>query len=168
MGNRLMVNHISKRVAARLVGVLLLCFASTASAQQRERLPIEQLRAFTEVYGAVRQAYLESVEHEVLIRNAIEGLLKIDPHAAYWDPEEFRELMGESRDTVGGVGLEVTERGRALRVVSTLENSPGERAGLKPDDALLKIDDVDVQEMRLSQAVKLLRGKPGSPVRLTI
>jgi carboxyl-terminal processing protease len=161
-------NNIKKRALVGLAMAGLLACASPAHAQERERLPIEKLRSFTEVYGAVRQTYLESVEHDVLIRNAIEGLLKVDPYAAYLDPEEFRELQAAPRGTVGGIGVEVTQRRGALRVVSAIEGSPAARAGLQPQDALLKIDDVDAQEMRLSEAVKLLRGKPGTAMKLTI
>ena len=80
-------------------------------------MPIEKLRAFTEVYGLMRQSNVEAVDHDVLIRNAIEGLLKVDPLAAYIDPDEFRELQAGPRAGIAGVGLEMTSRAGALLLV---------------------------------------------------
>ncbi|HET7672412.1 MAG TPA: S41 family peptidase [Burkholderiales bacterium] len=152
----------------RTIAVLLAAWTSLAGAQERERLPVEQLRTFVEVYGAVRQHYIRQLDHEVLIRNAIEGLVKSDPNAAYLSPEEFRELQAGPNPAVASIGVEVTEREGGLRIVSAMEGTPAFRAGLRPHDQVLKVDGVGVQDMRLAEAVKLLRGEPGSAVRLSI
>jgi len=157
------------RNALAALGFAAIALASgPCGAQERERLPVEKLRAFTDVYAVMRQNYVEPVDHDVLIRGAIEGLLKVDPYAAYLGPEEFKELQVGTQGNVGGVGMELTVRAGALRIVSPIEGAPASRAGLRPQDALLKIDAVDLQEMRLGDAVKLLRGPPGTSVKLTI
>jgi carboxyl-terminal processing protease len=126
------------------------------------------LRKFAEVYGALRQSHVESLDHEVMIRAAIDGLLRLDPNGAYYDAEEFKELQAGLRSGVGSVGLEVTERRRAVRIVSAIEDSPAARAGLKPDDVITKIDDHDIADLKLAEAVKLLRGKAGTRVTVSV
>jgi carboxyl-terminal processing protease len=152
----------------RIVAVMLLLSSAVAGAQERERLPVEQLRKFAEVYGAIRTNYIEATDHEVLVRHAIEGLLKIDPQGQFLDAEEFSALQRGPEPGVGGLGVEITMRRGTVRLVSPMDDSPASRAGLKPNDALLKIDDVDLQDKGLPEAVKLLRGKPGTQVRLSV
>src|SRR5262249_16780777 len=156
----------SMRYTKRLIAFLLFCLPSVLIAQ--ERVPIEKLRAFAHVYAAVPHNSIEVLDHDVMIRNAIEGLLKVDPLAAYLEGDEYKELFAGSANARAGIGVEVTQKAGTLRVVSPIEGTPAAQAGLKADDAILKIDDVDVQEKRLSDAVKLLRGKPGSTVKLSV
>lgn len=152
----------------RLGFAVLLCWALAGAAQERDKLPIEKLRTFVEVYSLVRHAYLRPLEHDALIRGAIEGLLKMDPHAAYLDAEEYRELQyGVTDGRVASIGVEVIDRG-GMRVVAPIEDGPAFRAGVKPGDTIVKVDDVDVQERKLAEAVKLLRGTPDSTVKLTL
>lgn len=152
----------------RTLLALLLAWTPLAWTQERERLPIEQLRTFADVYALVRQHAMPAVDHPALIRSAIEGLLKIDPYGAYLSPEEFRELQDGPRRDMGGIGIEVVERQGGVRIVAPIEGGPAARAGLRPYDHIVKIDGIDVQEMRVAEAVKLLRGEPGSATRLTI
>ena len=152
----------------RTIVVFLAAWASLAGAQERERLPMEDMRLFGEVYGVMRRYYVQAIDHPVLIRSAIEGLLKMDPYGAFLSPEEFRELQAGPRPDVASIGVEVLEREGGVRIVAPLEGSPASRAGLKPYDRILNIDGIDVREMRVSEAFKLLRGEAGTTTRLTI
>ena len=112
----------------RIAAVMLLLSSAVAGGQERERLPIEQLRKFAEVYGAIRANYIDATDHEVLVRHAIEGLLKIDPQGQFLDAEEFSALQRGPEPGVGGLGVEITMRRGTVRLVSPMDDSPASRA----------------------------------------
>ena len=168
---------ISKFKSASLVmaGVLagvLLSLNFSASAQRettRLPLPVEELRAFAEVFGAIKAGYVEPVEDKRLITEAINGMLSgLDPHSAYLDTEAFKELQVGTQGEFGGLGIEVGMEDGFVKVVSPIEDTPAFRAGLKPGDLIIKLDDTPVKGMSLNDAVKRMRGKPKAPIRLTI
>ena len=132
-------------------------------------LPIEELRAFTEVFGRVKTDYVEPVEDKKLITEAINGMLTgLDPHSAYLDQEAFRELQVGTQGEFGGLGIEVGMEDGFVKVVSPIDDSPASRAGLKPGDLIVKLDDSSVKGMTLNDAVKRMRGKPNTNITLTI
>src|SRR5882724_12489418 len=132
-------------------------------------LPIEELRAFTDVFGAIKTNYVEPVEDKKLITEAITGMLTgLDPHSAYLDADAFRELQVGTQGQFGGLGIEVGMEEGFVKVVSPIEDTPAFRAGLKPGDFIIKIDDTSVKGMTLNDAVKRMRGKPKTNIRLTI
>jgi carboxyl-terminal processing protease len=168
MGLRL--RNIGLVLAGALAGVLVsLNFQAIADRAARAPLPVEELRAFTEVFGAIKQNYVESVADKKLITEAINGMLTgLDPHSAYLDAEAFRELQVGTQGQFGGLGIEVGMEDGFVKVVSPIEDTPAYRAGIKPGDLIVKIDDTPVKGMTLSDAVKRMRGKPGSQITLTI
>src|SRR5918993_2392766 len=118
-------------------------------------LPIEELRAFTEVFGRVKSDYVEPVEDKKLITEAINGMLTgLDPHSAYLDQEAFRELQVGTQGEFGGLGIEVGMEDGFVKVVSPIEDTPAFRAGLKPGDLIIRLDDTPVKGMTLNDAVK--------------
>src|SRR5918994_5854635 len=132
-------------------------------------LPIEELRAFTEVFGRVKSDYVEQVEDRKLITEAINGMLTgLDPHSAYLDQEAFRELQVGTQGEFGGLGIEVGMEDGFVKVVSPIDDSPASRAGLKPGDLIVKLDETSVKGMTLNDAVKRMRGKPNTNITLTI
>src|ERR671912_654829 len=132
-------------------------------------LPIEELRAFTEVFGRVKSDYVEPVEDKKLITEAINGMLTgLDPHSAYLDQEAFRELQVGTQGQFGGLGIEVGMEDGFVKVVSPIEDTPAFRAGIKPGDLIIKLDDTPVKGMSLNDAVKKMRGKPNTSIILTI
>src|SRR5213083_942985 len=153
-----------------VAGVLIsLNFQAVADRAARTVLPIEELRAFTEVFGAIKTNYVEPVEDKKLITEAINGMLTgLDPHSAYLDQEAFRELQVGTQGQFGGLGIEVGMEDGFVKVVSPIEDTPAFRAGLKPGDFIIKIDDTSVKGMTLNDAVKRMRGKPKTNIRLTI
>ncbi|GAA5783852.1 peptidase S41 [Chitiniphilus shinanonensis] len=132
-------------------------------------LPIEELRAFSAVFGLIKQNYVEPVDDKKLISEAIKGMVAgLDPHSSYLDEDAFKDLQENTQGEFGGLGLEVNMEDGLVRVVSPIEDTPAFRAGVKAGDYIVKIDDTQVQGLSLSEAVNKMRGKPGSNVRLTL
>src|SRR6185295_11307303 len=157
-----------------LVGVVAgvfisLNFEAIAQRAARSGLPIEELRAFTEVFGAIKSNYVEPVEDKKLITEAITGMLTgLDPHSAYLDAEAFKELRISTKGEFGGLGIEVGMEDGYVKVVSPIEGTPAFKAGIKPNDLIIKLDDTPVKGMSLGDAVKKMRGPKGTKITLTI
>ena len=153
-----------------LLGVLVsLNLTAVAQRDLVAPLPIEELRAFTEVFGRVKSDYVEPVEDKKLITEAINGMLSgLDPHSAYLDAEAFKELQVGTQGQFGGLGIEVGMEDGFVKVVSPIEDTPAFRAGIKPGDLIIRLDDTPVKGMTLADAVKRMRGKPKTQITLTI
>jgi carboxyl-terminal processing protease len=153
-----------------VAGVLIsLNFQAIADRAGRAPIPYEELRAFTEVFGAVKTNYVEPVEDKKLITEAINGMLTgLDPHSAYLDQEAFKELQVGTQGQFGGLGIEVGMEDGFIKVISPIEDTPAFKAGIKPNDLIVKLDDTPVKGMTLNDAVKRMRGKPKTQITLTI
>ena len=153
-----------------VAGVLIsLNFQAVADRATRTTLPIEELRAFTEVFGAIKTNYVEPVEDKKLITEAINGMLTgLDPHSAYLDQEAFKELQVGTQGQFGGLGIEVGMEDGFVKVISPIEDTPAFKAGIKPNDLIIKLDETPVKGMSLNDAVKRMRGKPNTTITLTI
>jgi len=153
-----------------VAGVLIsLNFQAVADRAGRTTLPIEELRAFTEVFGAIKTNYVEPVEDKRLITEAINGMLTgLDPHSAYLDQEAFKELQVGTQGQFGGLGIEVGMEDGFVKVISPIEDTPAFKAGIKPNDLIIKLDETPVKGMSLNDAVKRMRGKPNTSITLTI
>jgi carboxyl-terminal processing protease len=129
----------------------------------------EDLEAFTNVLSIVQKNYVDQVDTKKLIEGAINGMLvSLDPHSAYLTPELYKELQVETKGSFGGLGIEITNRNGMLTVVAPIEDTPAARAGVKPQDVILKIDGEFTKDMSLVEAVKKMRGPKGTKVKLTI
>jgi len=161
-------------IAGVLIGVAIsLNFSAVAQRDSASRaqlpLPIEELRAFTEVFGRVKQDYVEPVEDKKLITEAINGMLTgLDPHSAYLDQEAFREMQVGTQGEFGGLGIEVGMEDGFVKVISPIDDTPASRAGVLAGDLIVKLDETSVKGMSLNDAVKQMRGKPNTNIRLTI
>src|SRR3989441_2895991 len=153
-----------------IAGVLIsLNFQAVADRAARTVLPIEELRAFTEVFGAIKTNYVEPVEDKKLITEAINGMLTgLDPHSAYLDQEAFKELQVGTQGQFGGLGIEVGMEDGFVKVISPIEDTPAFKAGIRPGDLIVKLDETPVKGMTLTDAVKKMRGKPNTQITLTI
>ena len=150
-------------------GVALSLNFSAIADREPEPLPIEDLRAFTEIFGKIKSDYVEPVEDKKLITEAINGMLAgLDPHSSYLDAEAFKELQVGTQGEFGGLGIEVGMEDGFVKVVSPIEDTPAYKAGVKSGDLVIKLDDTPVKGMTLNDAVKRMRGKPGSNIILTI
>jgi len=153
-----------------IAGVLIsLQFSAIANKDSAEPLPIEELRAFSEVFGRIKSDYVEPVTDKKLITEAITGMLTgLDPHSAYLDADAFKELQIGTQGEFGGLGIEVGIEDGLVKVISPIEDSPAYHAGMKSGDLIIKLDDVMVKSLTLGDAVKRMRGKPGSKIILTV
>ena len=154
-----------------LAGVLLsLNFSAVAQKDgARSPLPVEELRSFAEVFGAIKSHYVEPVEDKKLISEAINGMLTgLDPHSAYLDRDAYRELQVGTQGEFGGLGIEVGMEDGFVKVVSPIEDTPAYRAGIKSGDLIIKLDETPVKGMSLNDAVKRMRGKPKTAIKLTV
>ncbi len=161
-------------VAGIVIGIAIsLNFSAVAQRESATRqplpLPIEELRAFTEVFGRVKQDYVEPVEDKKLITEAINGMLTgLDPHSAYLDQESFKEMQVGTQGEFGGLGIEVGMEDGFVKVISPIDDTPASRAGVMAGDLIVKLDDNSVKGMTINDAVKKMRGRPNTPIRLTI
>ena len=157
-------------VSLGLVGGILISLQLSAVAERSAApLPIDELRSFTEVYGRVKNDYVEAVDDKELIEEAINGMLSgLDPHSAYLNEEAFNEMKVGTQGEFGGLGIEVSMEDGFVKVVAPIEDTPAWNAGLKSGDLIIKLDESNVKGMTLNDAVKLMRGKPGTDIILTI
>jgi carboxyl-terminal processing protease len=153
-----------------IAGVLVsLHFSAIADKDTETTLPIEELRSFSEVFGRIKNDYVEPVDDKKLITGAINGMLSsLDPHSAYLNVEDFKELQVGTQGEFGGLGIEVGMEDGLVKVVSPIEDTPAFQAGIKTGDLIFKLDDTLVKGLTLNDAVKHMRGKPGSKITLTI
>ena len=158
-------------VCAGLAGGILISLQFSAMAQKETRvsLPVEELRIFAEIFNAIKQGYVEPVEDKKLITHAISGMLSnLDPHSAYLDSDAFKDLQTSTQGEFGGLGIEVGMEDGLVKVISPIEDTPADRAGVKAGDLIFKLDDKLVKGMTLTDAVKRMRGKPKTQIKLSI
>jgi carboxyl-terminal processing protease len=140
-----------------------------ASKEAVAPLPLEELKTLTDVYGKIKSDYVESVEDKKLIMDAIQGMLAgLDPHSSFLDAESFKDVRVDTEGQFGGLGIEVTMENGFVKVVAPIEDTPAARAGLKSGDLIIRLDDKAVKGMALNDAVRIMRGKPGSDITLTV
>ena len=156
--------------AGLMGGVLIsLQFSAMAEKEPRAMIPIEELRTFAEVFNAIKQGYVEPIDDKKLITHAISGMLSnLDPHSTYLDVDAFKDLQVGTQGEFGGLGIEVGMEDGLVKVVSPIEDTPADRAGVKPGDLIFKLDDTLVKGLTLSDAVKRMRGKPKTQIKLSI
>lgn len=132
-------------------------------------LPVEDLRRFTDVFMRIKRNYVSEVEDRDLLDNAIKGMLSgLDPHSAYLDEREFRDLQVGTSGEFGGLGIEVGMEDGFIKVISPIDDTPASRAGIRAGDLIIRLDDTPVKGMTLSDAVNRMRGKRGTDITLTI
>jgi carboxyl-terminal processing protease len=132
-------------------------------------LPLDDLRTFTEVFARIKNDYVEPIEDTALLENAIRGMLSgLDPHSAYLVPDDYQELQAGTSGEFGGLGIEVGMEDGFVKVIAPIDDTPAQQAGVEAGDLVVRLDDTPVKGMSLADAVKVMRGKPGTDIVLTI
>lgn len=169
------MNTVTRYAVVLTLGIFVGVGLTLERAVQAERedtlkpLPLEDLRVFTEVYGKIKTDYVEPVEDDRLLNDAIEGMLGgLDPHSAYLSPESFKDIRIGTEGQFGGLGIEVTMENGFVKVVAPIDDTPAYDAGMKAGDLIIRLDDKQVKGMTLNEAVRLMRGEPGSSIKLTV
>ncbi|OUR65662.1 peptidase S41 [Methylophaga sp. 42_25_T18] len=137
--------------------------------ESRPDIPLDELRTFSEVFGRIKNSYVEPVDDKELLQNAIEGMLSgLDPHSTYLDFEDFKDLREGTSGEFGGLGIEVTMEDGFVKVVAPIDDTPAARGGIQSGDLIIRLDDTPVKGLSLGEAVDIMRGKPDSKLLLTI
>ncbi len=165
-----MNRRVSWLVFWMIVGLLPLpeLLARETSVEEKG-LPLKELRIFAEIFGRVQQDYVEPVTDRELLDHAIRGMLEgLDPHSAFLDETHFKELQEGTSGEFGGLGIEVGMENGFIKVISPIDDTPAQKAGIKAGDLIIRLDEKPVKDMSLSDAIKIMRGKPGTSITLTV
>jgi carboxyl-terminal processing protease len=152
-----------------LAGALTTVSLQTVARGNMAPLPLEELQQLAAVFGMVKSDYVEQVDEKKLITEAISGMVSsLDPHSQYFDKKSFKEFSESTSGRFVGVGIEISQEDGLVKIVSPIEGSPADRAGLKTNDLITKVDDTPLKGLSLNEAVKRMRGEPKTKVVLTI
>ncbi|HEY7885526.1 MAG TPA: S41 family peptidase [Cellvibrionaceae bacterium] len=164
------MHHLSlKRLSPVLLCALLLAPWATAEEQVQALLPLDDLRTFTRVYDHIRSSYVDELSDTTLLEYAIKGMMaELDPHSAYLDADTFSDLQVNTSGEFGGIGIEVGMENGFVKVISPIDDTPAQRAGIEAGDLIIRLDEKPVKGLSLSDAVNLMRGPEGSELNLTI
>ena len=143
--------------------------AETVTDTGTGELPVDEIRAFAEVFTKIKKDYVEDVEDGELLEYAIRGMLEgLDPHSSYLDEEAYLDLQEGTTGEFGGLGIEVGMEDGFIKVISPIDDTPAQKAGLQAGDLIIRLDDTPVKGMSLTDAVARMRGEPGTDITLTI
>lgn len=161
---------LASGIAAGIILGLVVSISFTAFAKpNKQKLPLTELKKFSEVYARIKNDYVEEVDDKKLMTGAISGMLTgLDPHSAYLDEEAFAELREGTSGEFGGLGIEVGQENGFIKVIAPIDDTPAKKAGIKSGDLIIRLGDKSVKGMSLSDAVKIMRGKPGDAIDLLI
>ena len=153
-----------------LSGVLLtVSVQGLAADKKQEALPVQSIRTLAEVYSQIKANYYEDKSDESLLEGAMKGMVTgLDPHSEYMNKKDYADLKENTSGSFGGLGMEVGAEDGFVKIISPIEDTPAERAGIKSGDYIVKIDGVSTRGMTVSEAVKKMRGKPGTNIELTV
>lgn len=142
---------------------------ATTTEPAGEPIPYDEIRTFAEVFAKVKSDYVEPVNDRQLIEGAIRGLLEVlDPHSAYMNKEDFLSLQESTSGEFGGLGIEVSTENGFIKVISPIDDSPAQKAGIKAGDLIIRLDETPVKGLALNDAIDKMRGNPGTAITLTI
>jgi len=168
----LLLPNVTLRLALFITCYIGLVIPSIA--QQEEpaingTLALKELQAFVNAFTQIRNTYVEEVDDKTLLENAIKGMLtELDPHSNYLAPQTYKNLQVSATGEFGGLGLEVGMEDGFVKVISPIDDTPAQKAGIESGDLIVKIDNKPVKGLSLNEAVKLMRGKIGTSIELTV
>ena len=153
---------------AGIAGLMIITLPAFALAQE-DRETYDQLDLFGDILERIRDEYVEEVSTSDLIDAAIEGMMgSLDPHSKYHNPKSYKEVQVQARGEFGGLGIEVTMENGYVKVITPIDDTPAQRAGIQPGDLVTHLDDESVLGLTLQQAVDKMRGPANSEITLTI
>ena len=152
-----------------IAGVALTLQLSATAQQGGSSLPLDELRNLSNVFGQIKRDYVESVDDKRLLTDAIKGMVSgLDPHSSYLNKKDFAEMQEHTQGKFAGLGIEITSEDGVVKILNPIEDTPAARAGLLSGDLITRLDDKPVRGMTLDQAVRRMRGEPGTKITLTI
>jgi carboxyl-terminal processing protease len=163
------IKSIALVCSGLIAGVALTLQLSATAQQGSSSLPLDELRNLSNVFGQIKRDYVESVEDKRLLTDAIKGMVSgLDPHSSYLDKKDFAEMQEHTQGKFAGLGIEITSEDGVVKILNPIEDTPAAKAGLLSGDLITRLDDKPVRGMSLDQAVRRMRGEPGTKITLTI
>ena len=148
--------------------LLTIFFAIESNANQTDNL-YKKLDLFSDVLETLNNEYVDQVDENKVLDAAINGMLQsLDPYSSYMSPENFRNMNAETKGEFGGLGIEITMQAGLVKVISPIEGTPADKAGIKAGDFIIRINDTQVKGLNLFEAVSMMRGKVGTKINLVI
>lgn len=152
-----------------LLGSLLLSNGSFAAETATPAIPLNELRAFADVFNQIRVNYVEEIDDKTLLQSAIRGMLAdLDPHSSYLSGDALTDLQTNSSGEFSGLGLEITTENGYIKVITPIDETPAERAGIEAGDLIIRLDNEPVKGMGVDEAIERMRGPRGSEIEVTI
>ena len=162
-------NHTQLKSFSLALALAGTCLALPATAQEQLPLPLEEVRIFTQALDRIRAAYVEEVDDHTLLENAIKGMLSgLDPHSSYLVGNDYEALQETTTGEFGGLGIEVGREDGYIKVISPIDDSPADRAGIQAGDLIIQINNRPLRELLPDEAAEMMRGVPGSEITVTI
>ena len=163
------IKSIALVCSGLIAGVALTLQLSATAQQGSSSLPLDELRNLSNVFGQIKRDYVESVKDKRLLTDAIKGMVSgLDPHSSYLDKKDFAEMQEHTQGKFAGLGIEITSEDGVVKILNPIEDTPAAKAGLLSGDLITRLDDKPVRGMTLDQAVRRMRGEPGTKITLTI
>tara|TARA_X000000368_G_scaffold381008_1_gene337200 strand:+ start:66 stop:1259 length:1194 start_codon:yes stop_codon:yes gene_type:complete len=165
------MNNYLKRVQFSLIIIILICNVGLPNnnLHSSERVPAENIEQFVDVFNRIKEQYVDDVDDETLFKAAIKGMVSgLDPHSSFLTNDDFNELKIGTTGKFGGLGIEITTEDSFVKVITPIDDTPAKKAGIEAGDLIIKVDDKSLKDMDIGEAVKLMRGEPGTNVQVTI
>ena len=160
--------RVSKTLKNVAFSVILVFFSLTSFGSDDE-VPTEKIQQFVDVYKKIKDQYVDEVDDTTLFNYAIEGMVSnLDPYSDYLSKDDFSELKIGTTGRFGGIGIEITMEDGFVKIISPIDDTPAQRAGLKAGDLVIEVQDVSLKDKSINDAVKLMRGEPGTRVKVKI
>ena len=135
----------------------------------QERVPAENIEQFVDIFSRIKEQYVDEVDDQKLFNLAIKGMVSgLDPHSSFLSSDDFNELKIGTTGKFGGLGIEITTEDGFVKVISPIDDTPAQRAGIKAGDLITKVDETSLKDMEIGDAVKLMRGEPGTKTIITV
>ncbi len=149
--------------------LILLSFVSLHVNSNSTDVPTEKIQQFVDVYKKIKDQYVDDIDDDVLFNYAIDGMVtNLDPYSDYLSKDDFSELKIGTTGRFGGIGIEITMEDGFVKVISPIDDTPAKRVGLKAGDLVIEVQDISLKDKSLNDAVKLMRGEPGTKVKVKI
>ena len=165
------MNNCRRKVSLCLYAAILVANIAlpNLNINASDRVPAENIEQFVDVFNRIKEQYVDDVEDETLFKAAIKGMVTgLDPHSSFLTSDDFNELKIGTTGKFGGLGIEITTEDGFVKVIAPIDDTPAQRAGIEAGDMIIKVDDTSLQDMDIGDAVKLMRGEPGTKVEVTV
>ena len=162
-----MRHHKVRHISWSLILSILLVMPTKIFGE--DRVPAENIEEFVEVYKRIKEQYVDVVDDEKLFDMAIQGMVSgLDPHSSFLSRDDFNELKIGTTGKFGGLGIEITTEDSFVKVISPIDDTPAQRVGIKSGDLIIDVGGTSLKDLPISDAVKLMRGEPGTSVEITV